>query len=347
MKFEQMSRSRGLFDEQFRLEKLSQKNDPLEKLTTHIDFEFFRKPLSVLRDATTDPSKGGRPSYDEVLMFKILILQRYYNISDDNTEYAILDRLSFMRFLGLGIHDRVPDAKTIWLFRDRLAKAGLVEVLFKLLDRQLNRDGIIMNAGKMVDASFVEVPVQRNSREENEKIKEGEVPEDWDENKRRQKDTDARWTKHIGKKHYGYKNHVKADTETKLLTAYEVTPANVHDSQVMEDLIEKEDAGEPLYADSAYRSESMETFCRSMGVQSRIHEKGYRNRPLQKRQKNANRKKSRVRARVEHIFAFMENSMNGMYLHYRNLGRVAAGIGLMNVTYNLFRLVQMDVTLQR
>ena len=125
-------------------------------------------------------------------MFKILILQRYYNISDDNTEYAILDRLSFMRFLGLGINDKVPDAKTIWLFRDRLSKAGLVEVLFKLLDRQLSRDGIIVNAGKMVDASFVEVPIQRNSRDENEKIKEGEIPEDWSDEKLRQKDTDAR-----------------------------------------------------------------------------------------------------------------------------------------------------------
>lgn len=342
-----MPTARGLFDEQFRLEKLSQKNDPLERLSSHIDFEFFRKPLSVLRDSETDPSKGGRPSYDEVLMFKILILQRYYNISDDNTEYAILDRLSFMRFLGLGIHDRVPDAKTIWLFRDRLAKAGLVEVLFKLLDRQLSKDGIIMNAGKMVDASFVEVPIQRNSRDENEKIKEGEVPEDWDENKRRQKDTDARWTKHNGKKHYGYKNHVKADTETKLVTAYEVTPANIHDSRVLETLMEKEDFGQPLYADSAYRSESLEGYCGQMGIESRIHEKGYRNKPLQKRQKAANKRKSKVRARVEHIFAFMENSMNGMYLHYRNLHRVSAGIGLMNVTYNLFRLVQMEVTLAR
>ena len=139
--------------------------------------------MSLLRDSATYPSKGGSPSYDEVLMFKILILQRYYNISDDNTEYAILDRLSFMRFLGLGIHDRVPDVKTIWLFRDRLAKAGLVEVLFKLLDRQLSKDGITMNAGKMVDASFVELLIQRNSRDDNEKIKEGEVPEDWEENK--------------------------------------------------------------------------------------------------------------------------------------------------------------------
>jgi IS5 family transposase len=280
-------------------------------------------------------------------MFKILILQRYYNISDDNTEYAILDRLSFMRFLGLGIHDRVPDAKTIWLFRDRLAKAGLVELLFKLLDRQLSKDGIIVNTGKMVDASFVEVPIQRNSREENEKIKEGEVPEDWSDEKRRQKDTDARWAKHNGKKHFGYKNHVKADTKTKLVTAYEVTSANIHDSRVLKNLFEKEDSGQPLYADSAYRSKSLEAYCGRMGMQSRIHEKGFRNKPLKKRQKAANKRKSKVRARVEHIFAFMENSMNGMYLHYRNLGRVTAGIGLMNVTYNLFRLVQIEVTLAR
>lgn len=342
-----MSRPRGLFDEQFRLEKLSQKNAPFEKLSAHIDFEFFRKLLSALREVSTDPSKGGRPSYDEVLSFKILILQRYYNISDDNTEYAILDRLSFMRFLGLGINDSVRDAKTIWLFRDRLAKEGLVKVLFKLLDRQLNRDGIIMNAGKMVDASFVEVPIQSNSREENEKIKDGEIPEDWKENNCRQKYTDSRWTKHNGKKHFGDKSHVKADTETKLLTAYKVTPANIYDSQVMEELIGKEDAEEPLYADSACRSESLENFCRSMRVESRIHEKGYRNSALLKRQKNANRKKSRVRSRVENIFVFMENSMNGMYLHYRNLGPVVARIGLMNVTYNLFRLVKMEVTLQR
>ena len=136
-------------------------------------------------------------------MFKILILQRYYNISDDNTEYAILDRLSFMRFLGLGINDRIPDAKTIWLFRDKLTKAGLTEVLFRMLDNKLNKDGIIVNVGKMVDASFVEVPVQRNPREDNDKIKEGKVPGDWSEEKRRQKDTDARWTKHNGKNHFG------------------------------------------------------------------------------------------------------------------------------------------------
>ena len=208
-------------------------------------------------------------------MYKILILQRYYNISDDNTEYAILDRLIFMRFLGLGINDRVPDAKTIWLFRDKPTKAGLTEVLFRMLDNQLNKDGIIVNAGKMVDASFVEVPVQRNSREDNDDIKEGKVPEDWSEEKRRQKDTDARWKKQNGKKYFGCKNHLKTDTNNKLVTAVKVTSANVHDSQMIESLLQKEDAGEPIYSDSTYRSESIEPICVNNGDKSFMHEKGY------------------------------------------------------------------------
>jgi len=159
------SKIRGLFDEQIRLEKLSKKQDPLEQLAHHIDFEFFRKPLRKFFAKNTDPVKGGRPPYDYVLMFKILILQRYYNLSDDNTEYAILDRLSFMRFLGLGINQPVPDAKTIWLFRDKLTAGGMVDKLFRLLDQQLDQDGIIVHQGKLVDASIVEVPIQRNSRE--------------------------------------------------------------------------------------------------------------------------------------------------------------------------------------
>ena len=113
-----MSKSRGLFDEQFRLEKLTKKQDPLKRLSSHIDFEYFRKPLEAFFYKDKETDKGGRPAYDCVLMFKMLILQRYYNVSDDAIEYAVLDRLSFMRFLGLGINDNVPDAKTIWLFRD-------------------------------------------------------------------------------------------------------------------------------------------------------------------------------------------------------------------------------------
>lgn len=183
-KEKQMSKpARGLFDEQFRLEKISKQNDPLEKLLAHIDFEFFRKPLEdyFRKDKEKDDNKGGRPSYDYVMMFKIVILQRYYNLGDDSTEYAILDRLSFMRFLGLTLSHSVPDAKTIWNFKNELAKGDMVNKLFKKLDNRLDKEGVIIHKGKMVDATIVETPRQRNSREENEQIKAGEVPKDWGE----------------------------------------------------------------------------------------------------------------------------------------------------------------------
>src|SRR5260221_6582079 len=163
-------KARGLFDEQVRLEKLSKKQDPLERLSGYIDFEFSRGSLKKFLDTDSDPAKGGRPAYDYVLMFKILILQRYYNVSDDAIEYAILDRLSFMRFLGLGINDPVPDAKTIWLFRDTLTELKMIEKLFGYLDQQLDKDGIIVHKGKLIDAAIVEVPIQRNNHQENENL---------------------------------------------------------------------------------------------------------------------------------------------------------------------------------
>ena len=343
-----MSKARGLFDEQIRLDKLSKKQDPLEQLSRHIDFEFFRKPLLKALGKTDDKNGGDRPGYDYLLLLKILILQRYYTVSDDGIEYAILDRLSFIPFLGLGINDPVPDAKTIWLFRDKLTTGNMVEKLFAHMDSQLDKDGIIVHKGKLIDASIVELPVQLSSRNENQQLKEGIVPKDWEENKLRQKDTDTLWVTHNGKNYFGYKNYLKADTKTKLITAYEATPANVHDSEVLEDLLDKrEDGGQPLYADSAYRSEAIEAVCIRKRVQSYIHEKGYRNYPLTKRQQQRNRKKSKTRARVEHIFGFMTNSMNEIYLHYRSFLRNKAGIGLMNITYNLFRLVQLNVIVSR
>lgn len=343
-----MSKARGLFDEQVRLEKLSKKQDPLERLSSHIDFDFFRKPLQQFFDKEADRSKGGRPAYDYVLMFKILILQRYYNLSDDTIEYAILDRLSFMRFLGLGINDPVPDAKTIWLFRDKLTTVGMVEKLFNHLDKQLDKDGIIVHKGKLVDASIVEVPIQRNSRDENKELKEDKIPQDWSENKLRRKDTDAQWVTHNGKNYFGYKNHIKADSKTKLITGYKATTANIHDSEVIDELLDKkEDGSQCVYADSAYRSEAIEQKCARKNIESCIHEKGYRNSPLTKRQQQRNKKKSRIRAWIEHIFGFMTNSMNKMYLQYRNFERNQSAIGLMNLTYNLFRLVQLKVEVRR
>jgi transposase len=134
----------GLFDQDFRLEKLTRLGDPLERLARGVDFELFRDMLSDGL-AKLAKGKGGRPPYDYVLMFKILILQRYYNLSDDQAEFQICDRLSFMRFLGLTVADDVPDSKTIWNFREQVTCQGLAEGLFGLFLGELERLGLVVN----------------------------------------------------------------------------------------------------------------------------------------------------------------------------------------------------------
>jgi IS5 family transposase len=328
-----VERQLGLFDVDERAAKLTAMGDPLVKLKEEIDFEAFRPDLNRVHEKDRQSNAGAKP-FDVMLMFRILILQHLYNLSDDGIEYQIRDRLSFMRFLGLQVEDRVPDAKTVWLFRERLKALGLVKVLFARFDEQLAQRGYGVKTGQMIDATFVEAPRQRNSREENAKIKAGETPDGWDDPaqaaKRRQKDTEARWTKKNAETHYGYKNHINADAATKLIQDYAVTPANVHDSQVFDDLLDTQTTDEqgrkrPVYADSAYRSEPRETQLTALEMESQIH---------------ANRKKSKVRARVEHIFG-AQAAMGGHVVRTIGIERAQVKIGLMNLAYNMKRLVQL------
>lgn len=336
--------AQGLFDYEFHLQKLTAEKDPLLKLNERIEWEMFR-PLLEKSLYKEDKGAGGARPYEYVLLFKILILQRYYNLSDDRVEIAILDRLTFMRFLGLRVGQKVPDAKTIWLFREKLTERAVAEKLFALFHEQLEKAGLIANEGKIIDASFVETPVQRNSREENRQIKEGQIPDEWkkeeNKNKLSQKDTDAKWTKKNGKSYYGYKNHVKADAKSKLIDSYAVTDASVHDSQETGNLLNEKDKEQPLYADSAYSGEPVAEIVQQYEMNNQIHEKGYKNKPLTEQQKESNKTKSKTRARVEHIFGFIENSMNGSYIRSIGIKRAAAIIGLMNLTYNMFRYMQL------
>jgi IS5 family transposase len=342
MKTFKKHRDYGFWDQDIRLSKLSQLGDPLETLNDGVEFEMFRDFLenNLTKEAK---GKGARPPYDYVMMFKILILQRLYNLSDEQTEYQINDRMSFMRFLNLSIADDVPDSTSIWFFRERLTDLELVEYLFDLFLNELERLELIVNEGKIIDASFVEVPRGRNSREENKQIKEGEIPARFEANPhvKSQKDTDARWTKKNNVSYYGYKNHVKQDAGSKIVVKYKVTDASVHDSQATDDLLDDGDKGEDFYADSAYTGEAQEKIISDKEMNNKVCEKGYRNHPLSDEQKNNNREKSRVRSRVEHIFGFMEMSMNGMYINNIGIKRATAVIGLMNLTYNMFRKIQL------
>jgi IS5 family transposase len=277
-------------------------------------------------------------------MFKAIVLCALYNLSDDQVEYQLRDRFSFMRFLGLGLEDKVPDAKTVWLYREHLAQAGVIETLFEDFDGYLEQQGYLAMGGQIIDASIVAVPKQRNSRDDNARIKDGETPEGWKNQpaKRCQKDTDARWTKKHGKSHYGYKNHINVDRRHKLVRRYRVTDAAVHDSQVVEDILDQDNTASDVWADSAYRSAEIEAKLKKKGLNSRIHRKGHRNKPLSEREKQGNTTRSKVRARVEHVFGAQSNDMGGTLVRSIGLVRARARIGLKNLAYNMRRLVQLE-----
>jgi len=155
--------------------------DPLIGLNKLIDWEVFRGTLNKIRKKERK-SNAGRKPFDVVVMFKALVLQHLYNVSGDQFEYQIRDRYSFCRFLGLTPSDRISDAKTIWLFREQLVKFDIMEELFYDFDYQLNEQGYKAQKGQIVDASFVDVPKQCNSKEENKQIKEGEIPDKFTNN---------------------------------------------------------------------------------------------------------------------------------------------------------------------
>ena len=336
----------GFFDVENRYAALDATNDPLVKINALVPWETFRSRLEAVwrKPADQRKSDAGRKPWDAIVMFKAIVLCALYNLSDDQVEYQMRDRLSFVRFLGLRLEDKVPDAKTVWLYREQLSQAGVIEALFNDFDGYLNTQGYQAMGGQIVDASIVAVPIQRNGRDENEQIKRGETPEAWADKaaKRRQKDTDARWTKKHGTSHFGYKNHLSIDRRHKLIRLYRVTDASLHDSQVFEALLSSDNTASGVWADSAYRSKDIEAQVKAKGLTSRIHRKGYRNRPLRDWEKAGNKSRSRFRARVEHVFGAQQNDMGGTLVRSIGLIRARARIGLKNLAYNMRRLVGLQ-----
>lgn len=326
----------GLLDWQIRFHQLDIGGDPLPKLKNMVDWERFRPELEAVRDRERKSNAGRRP-FDVILMFKVLVLQSLYNLSDEKMEFQIRDRLSFMRFLDLSLGDAVPDEKTIWLFREQLTEARAIKRLFKEFDDFLEEKGLCARRGQIIDASIVEAPRQRNTREENRQIKAGQKPEDWSESKKRQKDTDARWTKKNGQNYYGYKNHINVDVKHKLIRDYEVTPASVHDSQVFEELLDKDNSSRDVWADSAYRSEEKLQELKRRKYREHLQRKGCKHKKLTGRETQGNRTRSRIRSRVEHVFGVQAMRAGNLILRAIGLIRAKAKIGLRNLAYNLDR----------
>jgi len=331
---------KGLFDIQIRMNKIDKNGDPLLQLAQIVDWELFRALVEEMRETLREKERksgAGRKPWDAVLMVKVVVLQSLYNLSDGQMERQILDRLSFMRFLGLAIGDAVPDEKSIWLFKEQLAQAGIAKELFRAFDAYLRKSGFRTQKGQIVDASIVAVPKQRNSREENKRIKNGEPPEDWSDEKRRQKDTDARWTKKNGKSFFGYKNHVQVDVKHKFVRDYAVTDAAAHDSNVFEELLDEENTSRDVWADSAYRSGDTLVKLEASGFREHVQRKGCRNRKLTEREKRGNHTRARTRSRVEHVFGVQAQKMGDRLLRCIGKVRARCRIGLRNLAYNLDR----------
>jgi transposase, IS5 family len=345
----------GFFDVDERLAELSAKGDDLERLNALVDFELFRPALEAAVPRG-DRSKGGRPPFDHVFMFKILILQAMHALSDERCEYLIKDRLSFMRFLGLGLADAVPDANTIWTFREALKKADAVDGLFARFDETLRASGFLAMSGQIVDATIVAAPKQRNTLAEKQAIRDGRIPEGWTDKPKKlaQKDRDARWTVKYSKAKpredgslppvdlavpaFGYKNHVSIDRGFGLIRKWTATHAAAHDGARLDDVLDRTNTASDVWADTAYRSAKNEAMLARRGFVSRIHRKKPQGKPMPERMRIANAQKSKVRSAVEHVFALQKGPM-ALFVRTIGIARARVKIGLANLAYNMRRFV--------
>ena len=338
----------GFFDIDDKYEKLTKLGDPLVKINELIDFAMFEdiyyKAFPINNKPTEkNPKNAGRKPFPASIIIRTIFLKRLYGLSNEQTEYQITDRHSFQRFVGIDANKNAPDFTTIWKREDTLSKLGYVELMFKRFDQFLNEQGYMANGGAIVDASIVEVPKQRNTRDENKQIKKGKIPKAFKKNrhKRSQKDLDARWTKKDGVNYYGYKNHVRIDSRQKLIRSYHVTSANVHDSVPARDLLHGAVADE-LYGDGAYPSPDLRELMDALCIQDQLSEKGCKNKKLTPSQVKSNHQKSKTRCRVEHVFGFMKNTMSSLFIRTIGITRARCQIGLTNLVYNICRYTQLQ-----
>ena len=354
-----MVRHPGFFDADTRLEALSVAGDPLVRLAEVVDFELFRPELEAAL-VRSDRAKGGRPPYDAVLMFKVLVLQTLYTLSDDATEYQLKDRLSFMRFCRLALHDPVPDAKTIWLYREQLTRAGAIERLFARFDAALRERGYLAMGGQIVDATVIEARRPRLTRAEKETIRGGGVPEDWKPARTRQIDRDSRWTLKRGRKRsrpddgglarqaaeivvpaFGYKNHIGIDRAHGFIRRSTVTHAAAHDGGQLEGLLDGDNLASGVWADTAYRSQANLNLLDRRGLVPRFQRAKPRGRPMPAHIRRGNATRAKVRARVEHVFAEQKRRL-GLIVRTIGLARAETKIGLANIVYNIRRLAWIE-----
>ncbi len=325
-----------LFAAEHHRQMIDKLGDPLAAIEQEIDFTKLAAQVDAIAPRIENP-KGGRPAYPTETMVRILVLKRLNNLSDEQVEYQLLDRMSYKRFCGLVDAVTIPDRTTVWTFENRIGEAG-AKMIFDGVESQLFAKGYIPRCGQIIDATLVPAPVQHNSRGEREILDQDAVPVDWKPAKRRQKDTDASWTKKHGKSHHGYKLTINADAKYKVIRRIKTSTAAEHDSRHFEAVIDPFNTNRKLYADRGYPSKARERALRERGLESCIQRKGTKQKPLSACQQRRNRRLAKTRARVEHVFAAMRQ-MGGKLVRTVGLARASFAMTMMAACYNIKRAV--------
>lgn len=286
-----------------------------------------------------DRAKGGRPPYPTQIMVRLVFLQSLYNLSDEECEHQVLDRMSFQRFCRVDGLLNIPDARTLWKFKQRLAEGSLGgRAIFDSVSLQLQQHGYIPRGGQIVDASIVEAPITQASAKDREALNQGEKPEGWSQKKLRHTDRDARWTKKHGKSFYGYKLHANTDRRYKLIRRVKVTAANVDDGQTLKEVLDEANTGRSVKADRGYDSQANRDLLKSKRLRDGIARRAKPGQQARQRLDARNKTINRSRSRVEHVFAGLEQ-LGGKVVRAMTLARNELAILVKCAAYNAKRLV--------
>jgi len=289
----------------------------LMQIDAAIDWQPFEKKLAKLYHPSI-----GRPGYPPLMLFKALLLQQWYGLSDPEMEEAIGDRLSFQRFLRLSLHESVPDETTICKFRGLLARRGLTAKLFQRLNAQLEEKGLVVRRGTLIDASLIKANAKPPA-----KGKEGSDPEA------------AYAARPKGAPVYGYKAHVAVDQGSELIRSLDLTPANVHDTERFVSLVMGDE--QAVFADKGYAKDGRKRVLRKFGIFCGILDKARRNQPLSPRQKRRNQRVGRIRQAVERSFATLKGRYELGRVRYRGLMRNLSHLYLVAMAMNLRRMLRL------
>ncbi len=304
----------GVFN---RRTKKSRTDTLLRKINQFVDFQ----PFERMCEPMYKPSKRGKPSVPIVVALKCLILQYLYDLSDPALEDALIDRLSFQRFAGITFDTEIPDYSTIWRFRDRLIKAGLLDTIFTEVLRQIDEKGLVLRRGTIVDATLVKAARKKRKTSD-------------DAPKSPQQDSDATATKRGKKGYFGYKGHIGIDQGSGIIRRVRFTTASVHDSTERANLVSGDERA--LFGDKGYADDTLKRECRNAGMYYGVLDKGRRGRPhLSARQKKRNLRKNRIRAAVECPFAHFKHLMGYVRVRYVNLARNALHFSFLCMIENI------------